>query len=655
MTVWAEEYPQIFNLGLIIHDMNATEREWCMHWIRQFDPFAKWNFILWQPYHNLDDEAFMDFLKARGLLIAADGYMQLLSTKERENLIDHMVDSFATHNIVLKGFFMFQPDTYTMNYAYSKYNFEYFVGYCFDQYTIDYMTMKGGWQLPYYHSVEHALKPALDDKGLVVFPHVTWDWVSSFTFSHHLNTHVLGVYPLIYSEPSQAVDYCLRLIDESLSCSQPFGYATAMFEWVWIINRQDLNETAIEYYSQIINRYGSLCQLYNETASWFRANFPKTPTYHVSFTSPYNNQHVEWYLNLDHRIARMNDYVCSYIVFDNQIDKWLNNVAYVDFGKPPSETNCIDNSLEFLIDDLGGGLLRDSPRGDSVYYSGDLKDFPVYYETVVFPLSVYASKNEAPITANITLFNRNMLPIETVTEVSCYEWHLHPGKYYVQASILYGSHLFVSELAEVNLAEHVFLSINFLFGNLTVLCVDKENRPLANCTLTFSNVQEKYEKDTDASGITTLEVYYGNWTIKAYKMGVPVGEAKVVVNQTKMDLTIPCTVGDITVIVCDQRGPIEASVSLKSIEYGIAFSGVIRRPMENITFTQIPLLNYTLTMESPSQTQTFTVDTTKNRQIQVIHTSVTEVVETVWYEIVVYLLIGTLLGALATWLLAKKR
>lgn len=653
--VLAEEGLQIFNLGLIIHDMNATEREWCMNWIRQFDPFAKWNFILWQPYHNLDDEAFVEFLKARGLLIGADGYMQLLSTQERENLIDKMVNAFAARNIVLKGFFMFQPDTYTMNYAYSTYDFEYFVGYCFDQYLIDYMTMKGGWQLPYYHSADHALKPAQDNKGLVVFPHATWDWVSSFTFSHHLSTQVLGVYPQIYSEPSQAIDYCLRLIDETLSCSQPFGYAAAMFEWVWIINRQDLNETATEYYRQIINRYGLICQLYNETASWFKTNYPVTPTYHVSFTSPYDNQHVEWYLDLNHRIARVGDYVCSYLVFDNQIDRWSSNVAYVNFGEAPSETNCIDNSLEFEIDDLGGGLHRDIPRGDSVYYTGDLDGFPVYYETVMFPLSVYTFKNDIPITANITLLNKNKLPLETVSEVSFYEWLLHPRKYHVQASMFYNSRLFMSEVVEVNLTEHVFLSIKFLFGNLTVSCIDVENHPLANCTLTFSNLQESHLKVTDASGITTLEAYYGNWTVKAYKMGVSVGEAKIFVNQTSMDLTIRCNVGDVTVIVCDQHGPIEAGVFLKSIDYGIVFSGVIRKPMENITFTQIPLLNYTLTVESPSQTLTFTVDTTKNRQIQAMQASVTEFVDMVWFEIVIYLLIGTLLGSLTTWLITKRK
>jgi len=370
------EGTQIFNLGLIIHDLNATERQWCMKWISQFDPFAKWNFILWEPFENLDDTAFINFLKVRGLLMGVKGYMQSITLAKRESEIDSMVNTFKAHNITLNGFFMFQPDTYTMNYAYSHHNFEYFVGYCFDQYVIDFMTMKGGWQLPYYHNTDHALKPAEDNNGLVVFPHATWDWVSSLTYSHHLNTHVLGVYPYIYSNPSDAVNYCLKLINESLSCSQPFGYASTMFEWMWIIGSQDRNETSANFCQQIINQHGSICQMYNETTSWFKSHYSKTPTYQVKFTSPYDNQQVEWYLDTDYRIARVNNYVKSYVVFEGQTEYWLNNVGNVDFYSPASETNCIDNSLEFEIDDLGGGYHRDSAKGGSQYYSGNLADFP---------------------------------------------------------------------------------------------------------------------------------------------------------------------------------------------------------------------------------------------------------------------------------------
>lgn len=370
------ESTQILNLGLIIGDLNATERRWCMNWISQFDPFAEWNFVLWEPFENLDDAPFINFLKVRGLLIGAKGYMQSITLAERESGIDSMVNTFKAHNITLNGFFMFQPDTYTMNYAYFHHNFECFVGYCFDQYVIDFMTMKGGWQLPYYHNTDHALKPAEDNNGLVVFPHDTWDWVSSLTYSHHLNTHILGVYPHIHSNPSDAINYCLKLINDSLSCSQPFGYASAMLEWNWIIGGQDRNETSANYYQQIINQHGSTCQMYNETTSWFKFHYSKTPTYRITFTSPYDYQQVEWYLDTDYRIARVNNYLKSYVVFEGQTEYWLNNVSNLDFYSPASEINCIDNSLEFEIDDLGGGYHRDSAKGGSKYYSGNLADFP---------------------------------------------------------------------------------------------------------------------------------------------------------------------------------------------------------------------------------------------------------------------------------------
>lgn len=653
-SVQAEGSTQIFNLGLIINDLNATEREWCMNWISQFDPFAKWNFILWRPYKNLDDATFVNFLKMRGSLMGVDGYAQIYTLSQRESDIDSMVNTFNAHNITLKGFFMFQPDTYTMNYAYSRYNFEYLVGYCFDQYMIDYMTMKGSWQLPYYHNSEHALKPAEDNKGLVVFPHAIWDWVSSLTYNHRLNTHVLNVYPHIYSNSSQAINYCLKLINESLSCSEPFGYASTMFEWTWI-NRQDLNETATNYYQQIINQHHSICQLYNETTSWFKSLYSKTPTYRVTFTSPYENQQVEWYLDLNCRIARVGSYVKSYVIFKNQTEYWLDHICYVDFGKSASGTNCIDNSLKFEIDDLGGGYDRDTAKGGSMYYTGNLVDFPSLYNTLVPTLLVNTFKNDAPTASNITLFDENGMTIDIINGVSSYERRLVLGTYYIQASIFYNLYMYASGQVRVDLTECTELAINFLFGNLTVSCVDVENRPLTNCAVIFMRQDEERMGYTDNFGLTTLEAYYGNWTVKAYRMGVLVGEANIPLNQSKMDLNVQCNVRDLTVIVVDQYGqPTEANVSLRNDEYDLSFSGCIHKPMENITFAQIPLMNYTLTIEADSTTQTYTVNTSQIGQVHMIRTLVREVGIT-WFEIIICILIGTIVGSVATWARIRKR
>ncbi|MFX1577987.1 MAG: hypothetical protein ACFFCF_12580 [Promethearchaeota archaeon] len=386
---------EIFNLGLIIHDLSDTEREELMDWISQFDPFTKWNFILWTPYQNLEDDEFINFLKSRGLLLAADGYMQYWTLSQRESMMDSMINTFNDHGITLKGLFMFQPDTYTMNYLYSQYGFEYYVGYCFEQYVIDYMTMKGGWQLPYYHNSEHALRLAEDNSGLVVFPHLTWDWVSSLTHSHYLNTRILDAYGCLNSNSSQAIDYCLRLISESLSSSEPFGYACTMLEWESIQNSPDLIETTTEYYQQIILQHNSICQLYNETTSWFKINYDKTPTYQVTFTSPYDGKQTEWYLDTDYRIARVENHVKSYVIFKGQREYWLSHVCNVDFDKGPDENNCIDNSLEFEIDDLGGGFDRDSPKGGSMYYTGNLFDFPSFNPVLQLKLAIESNENQA--------------------------------------------------------------------------------------------------------------------------------------------------------------------------------------------------------------------------------------------------------------------
>jgi hypothetical protein len=644
--------PKIFNLGLIIHDLNATERQWCMNWISQFDPFAKWNFILRWPYRNLDDEVFLNFLKARGELICADGYMQLIPQSERESEMDFIVNTFNAHNVTLKGLFMFQPDTYTLNYVRSNHNFEYYVGYCFEQYTVDYMTMKGGWQLPYYHNPEHALKPAEGNEGLVVFPHVTWDWVSSLTHSHCLNTHIFDVYQWVYHNSSQAVDYCLRLINESLSCSEPFGYACAMFEWEWVLNGQDFNETGTDYYQQIINQYGSICQFYGETTAWFKANCLRTPTYRVTFTSPYDAQQVEWYLDVNYRIARLENCVKSYVIFENQTECWLNQTSTVDFSQPSNETNCVDNSLKFEIDDLGGGFLRDSAKGGSEYYTGTLTDFPVFHVRCM--LTVSTLRNNGTTFSDITLSDENLSEIEVVKNASSHQWLLHGGIYYVQASIFYKSHTYTCENVCVNLTKDTQVSMNFFFANLSISCVDIENHPLPNCTLIFRRQDEEYTGATDEFGLQTLEAYFGNWTVVAYWMGVLVGEANISVDQSMTNSTLQCNVGDLAISAFDQNGgAVEASVFLTNYEYSLTFSGIIQKSKENITFAQVPLINYSLIVEDNYETQTRVVDTSQTRYVQATLTHRREVVELGLFEIAI--IVGTVLALIAVPAIIKKR
>jgi hypothetical protein len=167
-----------------------------------------------------------------------------------------------------------------------------------------------------------------------------------------------------------------------------------MSEWELMKNYPDLIATTTEYYQQIINQHNPICQLYNETTSWFKQNYDKTPTYQVTFTSPYEGEQIEWYLDPNYRIARVENYVKSYVIFESQTEYWLNHVSDVDFGELANETNCIDNSLEFEIDDLGGGFERDSPKGGSIYYTGNLADFHSFNPVSQLKSVIEAAENQ---------------------------------------------------------------------------------------------------------------------------------------------------------------------------------------------------------------------------------------------------------------------
>jgi hypothetical protein len=163
-----------------------------------------------------------------------------------------------------------------------------------------------------------------------------------------------------------------------------------------------------------------------------------------------------------------------------------------------------------------------------------------------YPLSVNTFKNDVPITSNMTLLDENRTMIQTVNGVSAYDWLLPSGTYYVQASIFYNGFAYTSEQTQVDLTNDTKLAINLQFGNLTVSCLDVENRPLKNCTVVFVRQGEERVGYTDDSGSASLEAYYGNWTVKAYWMNVLVGEANITMNQPEANLSLRCNVGDST-------------------------------------------------------------------------------------------------------------
>lgn len=268
-------------------------------------------------------------------------------------------------------------------------------------------------------------------------------------------------------------------------------------------------------------------------------------------------------------------------------------------------------------------------------------------------LSVNTFKNDIPIVSNITLFDENQTIIETVKKVSSYDWLLPIGIYHVQASILYNEFVYTSERIKMYLTEYTELGIPFQFSNLTVSCVDVDNRPLQDCTLLFKRENEERTNRTDSLGSTVVEAYYGNWTIEAYWMGVPVGEINVEVYKQKVEVNIQCTVGDFVVIVVNQYGDlVKANVTLTNTTYELSFSGYLDGVIENLTFVQIPLIGYTLGIKDDFETGTYFVDTSENRQIRL---EVSEIMRMVWVEKVAYIFIGAFIGLIIAWLIMRRR
>jgi len=268
-------------------------------------------------------------------------------------------------------------------------------------------------------------------------------------------------------------------------------------------------------------------------------------------------------------------------------------------------------------------------------------------------LSLNTFKNDLPIVANITLFDENGTIMETVYNVSTYNFLLPYGRpYHVQASIFYNEFTYTSERIRVTLTNYTTLAINFLFGNLTVSCLDILNRPLQNCTVIFTRQNEKRIGYTDGLGSTSLEAYYGNWTVRAYWMGVLVVEANIDVNQSEIDRSISCKVGDFTVIVFDQYGhPIEANVTLRNEIYDLTLSGYIRKPLENMTFTQIPLIDYNLTIKDDFGTQTYLVNAEQTNQIRI---ETIPLAQKIIY-VIVGAVAGIVIGSIGVWIVTKRK
>jgi hypothetical protein len=371
------EKPQIVNISIIIE--NSTNFDVLSSWLDSLN-YTHFTFVLWEQIEDsiLYNNTRLNKLKLFGEIIPRRDYLQQFSPQDRLTIIDNMIAKYNTKlGYTPKGVMMFIPDAYTLTYLYVK-GFDYVQGYCFEQWAIDYMSMKGGFQLPYYASDLHALIPS-QSKGIIVFPHNTWDWVDSLKISHDLNTHPINLWKFFGNE-TLARDYWFKLIGYSLDASNPFGYVSIQFEWQWLLNIgwKDIVKNWIQ---TLITTRPYTFMTYGETAQWFKQNYPQNPTYTVNFVSPYSNTRIEWLWNNQTRIARIGQYVVSYINYANQSpDKYITQTKSINWGLSSNlDVNCIDISLDYKIDALGGGYLRDKPHTSPYFYTENLENFPAFY------------------------------------------------------------------------------------------------------------------------------------------------------------------------------------------------------------------------------------------------------------------------------------
>jgi hypothetical protein len=372
----------IVSLSIVID--NASHFDQLAAWLRALN-FRNFTFVVVEGTTNeyiLKNVTRISILEQYGKIIPRLSYNQGYEPVNRIQNANFTLNEFAEAlGYTPKGVMDFIPDTYTAQYLLTK-GVDYYQGYSFDQYNIDRMTMRGGFQMPYYANASNILCPNPSTGGIVVLPHSTWDWITSFTVSHNLQLHPMNLINTEYDgNVAAAKAYFLRMIDNTFAGSSPFGYVTVQFEWSWCYQEGDTSHVSDWIQTLLSKRSYYDYWTFEDAVNWFKANYNQTPTYRIEFTSPYNGQQIEWYYSLSNRVARSGNNVVSYVNYTNQQpDKYLNSSATIIWKSPSSPTNGIDDSLTFKIDALGGGYLRAPVTTSSLPYTGDLQFFPQFFE-----------------------------------------------------------------------------------------------------------------------------------------------------------------------------------------------------------------------------------------------------------------------------------
>jgi hypothetical protein len=373
------------NISIII-DVGQVDD--ALNFLSRFN-YSKWSIVLTIGLVQsgiLKNSTFVNTITQYGELVPALWMIQKETLENRKALCDHLIEQWENYlGYRPYGFFMFHPDTYVANYLYSQ-GLLYIQGYCFDQYAIDWMSMRGGWQQPYYASENHVLIPKLNGKGIIILPHAIWDWRDSFEIDHQYNSQPVDTWVIFNENYENAKRYILNLMNATLLSLKPFSYfitQNEIFGW----NRQFNDETKInhtDFFKSIIahaEKLNANLEMFNETAKWFYNNFQSNPTYSFTFVSPYSNKKSEWLFTPKYRITQYDDYIVGLIEYEKQKpDPYLTQIAHPDFTKPPTDPQaCVDNSLMFTIDDFGNGKNRAIPKGNKILYLADLKIFPIIY------------------------------------------------------------------------------------------------------------------------------------------------------------------------------------------------------------------------------------------------------------------------------------
>jgi len=369
---------RIINIGIIV-DVDSHETALVRDFVKSLPHTNNLYFVI-EEWDSLKDEDFVQFMKDRGEIIPALSYLQTYEPEDRERYADHFLGEFKRLiGSYPKGIFTFQPDTYTANYLRDKYNISFVIGYAFDQYLVDYMSMRGGWQAPYYGSRQNVIVPS-QTRGVVILPHLTWDWIAKYTLDHRYNTHPENSYQVLRKDPMKALEYMKALIGQTLDRLEPFGYAMVGFEFKNMGLRAGILGMVREYYSWIIVGSGAEIMTPSQTVEWFTAKFDGTPEYGIRFRSPASGEEVEWLFNTHYRLARSGWFVNSFVDYAEQaLDPYLNKGGFVNFYQKPTATNQIDTSLIFKIDALGQKIGHPRVRHEGVMYLGPLTLFPLVY------------------------------------------------------------------------------------------------------------------------------------------------------------------------------------------------------------------------------------------------------------------------------------